>query len=129
MTLSVGLEPRSPKWEEVRRKYLKGKVCAACGKSMHLQAHHKIPFHIFSAWITKTAPWPDNLKEILVKVQLPENYFNGKTIEECELDENMLLPLCEIVGSNHHLDIGHLGAWRNFNPDVIRQAQNVLAHD
>jgi hypothetical protein len=36
--------PRSPQWPTVRKKFLAGKVCAACGKDDALEAHHVKPF-------------------------------------------------------------------------------------
>lgn len=38
---------RSPKWRKFRKEFLKGKVCAACGKANKLQLHHIQPFHLF----------------------------------------------------------------------------------
>lgn len=38
--------PRSPSWPAVRRKFLAGKSCAACGRLGDLEAHHCIPFHV-----------------------------------------------------------------------------------
>lgn len=37
---------RSDKWPALRRAFLKGKVCAVCGKRKKLEAHHILPFHI-----------------------------------------------------------------------------------
>jgi 5-methylcytosine-specific restriction protein A len=37
---------RSPKWKAVRTAFLKGKVCAACGGTRKLEAHHIVPFHV-----------------------------------------------------------------------------------
>src|SRR5271157_1792530 len=36
---------RSDKWPEVRKAFLKGKVCACCGGNKCLQAHHVVAFH------------------------------------------------------------------------------------
>jgi len=35
-----------------------------------------------------------------------------------ELDPTNLITLCEKMGSDCHLHIGHLGNWKNFNPQV-----------
>ena len=37
---------RSSRWPALRRKFLKGKVCAVCGGKKKLEAHHVIPFHL-----------------------------------------------------------------------------------
>lgn len=37
---------RSPKWPAFRKAFLKDKVCAACGGSKKLEAHHRMPFHL-----------------------------------------------------------------------------------
>lgn len=38
---------RSPEWKKVRENFLKkNPTCAACGSSLNLQVHHKIPFHV-----------------------------------------------------------------------------------
>lgn len=40
-------EPRSPKWHEVRDKFLEQHpTCAACGGRAHLNVHHMKPFHL-----------------------------------------------------------------------------------
>jgi 5-methylcytosine-specific restriction enzyme A len=39
--------PRSPKWEEVRKAFVKEHpTCAVCGSKKDLNCHHKLPFHI-----------------------------------------------------------------------------------
>ena len=38
--------PRSPKWQALAKQFLKGKVCAVCGRKESVIAHHKIPFHV-----------------------------------------------------------------------------------
>lgn len=38
---------RSSKWPALRKKFLKGKVCAVCGGTRKLEAHHIRPFHLF----------------------------------------------------------------------------------
>ena len=37
---------RSPHWEALRKAFLKGKVCALCGGTDKLEAHHMMPFHL-----------------------------------------------------------------------------------
>lgn len=37
---------RSSKWAAFRRQFLKGKVCALCGGTQKLEAHHILPFHL-----------------------------------------------------------------------------------
>lgn len=39
-----------------------------------------------------------------------------------ELDETNLITLCENMGTECHLHKGHLGNWKNFNPDIRTQA-------
>lgn len=41
---------------------------------------------------------------------------------ELELDQTNLITLCEAVPQECHLHIGHLGNWKNFNPNVREQA-------
>tara|TARA_R110000868_G_scaffold138335_2_gene352369 strand:+ start:2027 stop:2356 length:330 start_codon:yes stop_codon:yes gene_type:complete len=42
-----------------------------------------------------------------------------------ELDPSNLITLCE-EQTKCHLDIGHLGNWKSFNPLVVEQASNAL---
>jgi 5-methylcytosine-specific restriction enzyme A len=37
---------RSAQWPKLRKGFLKGKVCAACGGKKKLEAHHIKPFHL-----------------------------------------------------------------------------------
>ena len=37
---------RSPQWFSLRKWFLEGKICAVCGKTDRLEAHHIEPFHI-----------------------------------------------------------------------------------
>jgi len=48
-TVKPNEESRSPKWPALRRKFLKGKVCAVCENTKKLEAHHVQPFHLFPA--------------------------------------------------------------------------------
>lgn len=41
-----------------------------------------------------------------------------------ELDETNLITLCEDIGKDCHLKIGHLGSWRNINPNVKKIANS-----
>ena len=48
VTTEVGSTPRSPKWETVRRHYIKSHgECEACGARTDLNVHHIRPFHLF----------------------------------------------------------------------------------
>ena len=43
----IGEPHRSNQWRTVRKHFLeKNPMCAACGSTKNLEAHHKIPFHI-----------------------------------------------------------------------------------
>lgn len=47
---------------------------------------------------------------------------------QLELDPKNLITLCEPPGpGGHHLAIGHLGAWKKFNPRVVADAAAALA--
>jgi 5-methylcytosine-specific restriction endonuclease McrA len=37
---------RSSKWPALRKAFLEGKACAACGSIDHLEAHHIVPFSV-----------------------------------------------------------------------------------
>lgn len=41
---------------------------------------------------------------------------------ELELDQKNLITLCEAVPRECHLHIGHLGNWKNFNPNIVSDA-------
>lgn len=42
------LKTRSPKWDNVQKDFLRShSACAGCGSRLHLQVHHKKPFHLF----------------------------------------------------------------------------------
>lgn len=47
---------------------------------------------------------------------------------DLELNPNNLIPLCESdsYGIICHLTIGHLGNYKNFNPDVVKDASDML---
>jgi hypothetical protein len=46
--IKFALEGRSPKWEKVRKEFLKTKPrCEACSSHNHLEVHHIKPFHRF----------------------------------------------------------------------------------
>ena len=41
-----------------------------------------------------------------------------------ELDDTNLITLCEDIGKDCHLKVGHLGNWKNFNPNVRKIADS-----
>lgn len=106
---------RSPKWDKVRDDFIKlNPCCAVCGSTKNLQVHHKKPFHLFP---------------------------------ELELDPNNLVTLCEgkkpglvkrfllaahMVAEdpgNHHLNIGHNGHFKDYNPNIdsdIQKYKNII---
>lgn len=43
-----------------------------------------------------------------------------------ELDEQNLITLCENIGKDCHLKIGHLGNWKKFNPNVKKEADSPV---
>lgn len=45
---------------------------------------------------------------------------------ELELEPSNFITLCECAPSDHHLNLGHLGNWKNFNINVEVDAQNAL---
>ncbi|NBP02437.1 MAG: HNH endonuclease [Proteobacteria bacterium] len=45
---------------------------------------------------------------------------------ELELEPTNLITLCESSNTKCHLEIGHLGNWHNFNPNVITDAASHL---
>ena len=45
---------------------------------------------------------------------------------ELELDSNNFITLCE-TASKCHLEIGHLGNWKKFNPNVVEDAAKSLS--
>ena len=44
---------------------------------------------------------------------------------DLELDATNLITLCEST-TKCHLEIGHLGNWKNFNPNVVEDATKAL---
>lgn len=44
---------------------------------------------------------------------------------DLELDPANLITLCESK-TKCHLKIGHLGSWKNFNPNVVEDAEKTL---
>lgn len=102
--IKVQGKERSPKWDKVRDEHIRlNPCCAVCGSRINVQVHHKKPFHLFP---------------------------------ELELDPNNLVSLCEgkkpglvrrfllaahMVAEdpgNHHLNIGHNGHFKDYNPNV-----------
>lgn len=43
-----------------------------------------------------------------------------------ELDPTNLLSLCETKAPRCHLEVGHHGAWRRWNPDAVKDAAEEL---
>lgn len=43
---TVAGRPRSPHWPKFRDEFLRGKACAACGKTESLNAHHILAYHL-----------------------------------------------------------------------------------
>ena len=43
-----------------------------------------------------------------------------------ELDPNNFITLCAEMGVEHHLHVGHLGNWKNFNRNVENDAKRML---
>lgn len=85
--------PRSAAWPRVRDEHLaKFPTCAASGSTRKLQVHHIRPYHLFP---------------------------------HLELDPSNLITLSErsdIDRINFHFLVGHLGDWKAYNPDVVRDA-------
>lgn len=47
LTNSPRLQKRSGKWPQIRKEFVKGKLCAICGAGVKLEVHHIKPFHLF----------------------------------------------------------------------------------
>jgi 5-methylcytosine-specific restriction endonuclease McrA len=79
--------PRSSKWPDLRKSFLKSHPeCAACGSKEFLEVHHIKSFRLNP---------------------------------ELELDPKNLITLCDKPGpDNHHMYIGHLGNFKQENPNV-----------
>ena len=60
-------------------------------------------------------------KNIEVHHKLPFHLFPA-----LELDRSNLITLCEEIGVEHHLRVGHLGNWKKFNQNVENDAQRML---
>lgn len=47
--LEIDKHPRSPKWDELRKEFLKENnyECASCKSKNNLTVHHKKPFHLY----------------------------------------------------------------------------------
>lgn len=88
---------RSNHWPTVRKHFIESNpVCAACGGKEKLEVHHVSPYHLHP---------------------------------ELELDPNNLITLCESKQINNlicHLVYGHLGNYKNFNPNVAEDAAASL---
>lgn len=84
---------RSPKWQTVRKNFLKTHgECAVCGEKKKLEVHHIKPFHEHP------------------ELELDENNL----ITLCESDSG---------GVVCHLFFGHLGDYKKINPDVLDDAK------
>lgn len=88
--------PRSSKWPTVRKHILEEQpFCSICGSDKNVIVHHVEPFHL-----------------------------NPKL----ELDLTNLIPLCEghpgsYAEMNCHFIFGHLGNWKNFDPELLDVAK------
>jgi 5-methylcytosine-specific restriction enzyme A len=47
---------------------------------------------------------------------------------ELELDPNNLITLCMSADREDHLQLGHLGNFKNYNPNIVKDAAEALAH-
>jgi 5-methylcytosine-specific restriction enzyme A len=84
---------RSPKWQTVRKNFLKSHgECAVCGGKTKLEVHHIKPFHEYP------------------ELELEEENL----ITLCESDSG---------GVVCHLFFGHLGDYKKINPDVLDDAK------
>lgn len=87
---------RSHKWEAFAIKCKAAHpFCAYCGNAEKLQAHH---IHAF-------------------ELMTPEQ--RGTAAPGGELDPDNIIILCEVQPSDHHLRIGHLGNFKNSDPNVV----------
>ena len=98
-------QPRDPKWDEARDKYLKTHhKCVVCGRNTDLQIHHMFPV----------------------------SYIRELGRPELELDERNFMTLCESDDDshteNHHLLIGHLDSWKSMNEHVVANAKKFINH-
>src|SRR4051812_2130881 len=86
---------RSPKWAHVRAAHIEREPACVCCKpgetGFTMQVHHVFPFH----------------------------YCIALGRPDLELDDRNLITLCEsskgVPGPNHHLLVGHLGAFASAN--------------
>lgn len=62
--------------------------------------------------------WCGSVKDLQVHHIVPF-HINGAD----ELIDSNLITLCETMGIEDHLQHGHLGNWKNFNPDIRAQAK------
>lgn len=94
--------PRSPDWPALRDKWLsEHPTCAACGKAVLLQVHHKIPVHVNRSLELE----PGNL------ITLCEHPG------EDPLKDN---------AQHCHLKLGHMGNWFNYNKNVEIDARKIM---
>jgi hypothetical protein len=87
--------PRPREVTEAQHTYLlTHPACAVCGGVDHAQAHHIIDYGACSA---------------IDRVDIAK-------------DQRDFITLCEKPGSNHHLEVGHLGVFTSINLDVIQDS-------
>ena len=81
----------------------------------------------------RSSKWETVRKNHLIKENFCRMCGNTNNIEvhhknpfhihpELELDPNNLISLCEEYGIECHLKHGHLGNWKNFNPNIEQEA-------
>lgn len=77
---------RSPKWNDVRNKFLKqNATCALCGDNSNLEVHHVKPFHLYPELELE----PSNLislcrpHHLLAGHLMNWSSFNPKVREDC----------------------------------------------
>ena len=91
-----GFYVRSSQWPKVRKAHLKAEpLCQWCNGNEKLEIHHCIPFHLDRG---------------------------------LELQDSNLITLCEVrkhlTDKQCHLEKGHLGDWKKYNPNVREECNN-----
>lgn len=94
---------------------LRGKPLAVRSSKWHTVRAHHVAQHPICAACGRS-------KSLEVHHIMP--YHLDKSLE---LEPSNLLTLCESPDTKCHLEIGHLGSWKKFNPDVVTQAAQKLA--
>ena len=86
---------RSPKWRKVRAEHLKTHTaCQNCGKTVKYLRNYRMQVH---------------------------HIYPVSRYPELELDPLNLITLCS--NPRCHLDKGHLGDFKSYNPDVITDCE------